>query len=271
MRTPVMMAVTMMTAGLQQLPLWNEGTADAGWQVRRSRRAQRPSVRVFRDGAVEIVVPERLAAQQVESFVARHGDWIERHRCAPPADLAFPPAQLELRALGETWHCRPVSPCGAPEGTAGPIVRAHAEGGVLELDSGAGTAAVRDALLDWLAERAGATLEPRLQALAAELGVTYRREQVRRQRTRWGSCSVGGTISLNFCLLFQPPAVVRYLLAHELAHLTHMNHTPRFWELVACYEPQWRELDREMLRGWRQVPAWVLVALRTRARRGAIP
>ena len=74
-----------------------------------------------------------------------------------------------------------------------------------------------------------------------------------------------GTLSLNFCLLFQRPAVVRYLLAHELAHLTHMNHTPRFWELVAHYEPQWRELDRELLRGWKQVPAWVLVALRSRA------
>ena len=78
-----------------------------------------------------------------------------------------------------------------------------------------------------------------------------------------------GTISLNFCLLFHRPAVVRYLLAHELAHLTHMDHTPRFWELVATYEPQWRELDRELLRGWKQVPAWVLVALRSRARLGS--
>jgi hypothetical protein len=264
-----MMTLTMITAALQQLPLWNEGSADAAWQVRRSRRARRPSVRIFRDGAVEIVVPERLAAHQVESFVARHRGWIERHRCAPPpADLAFPPARLELRALGEIWHCRPVPPA---DDTAddGPIVRAHAEGGVLELRTAAGSTAVCDALLDWLAERASATLEPRLKALAAELAVTYRRVQIRRQRTRWGSCSVRGSISLNFCLLFQPPAVVRYLLAHELAHLTHMDHTPRFWALVARYEPQWRELDRELLRGWKQVPAWVLVALRLRANRGS--
>jgi hypothetical protein len=263
-----MMGPTMITAALQQLPLWTEGTADAGWQVRRSRRARRPSVRVFRDGAVEIVVPERLAAQQVESFVARHRGWIERHRCAPPPDLAFPPSRLELRALGETWHCR-LAP--RPADTApgrGPIVSAHADGGMLELQTAAGMEAVRSALLDWLAERAGATLEPRLQALAAELAVTYRRVQIRRQRTRWGSCSVRGTISLNFCLLFHRPAVVRYLLAHELAHLTHMNHTPRFWELVAFYEPQWRELDRELLRGWKQVPAWVLVGLRELAQRG---
>ncbi len=257
----------MMTAALQQLPLWNEGTPEAGWQVRRSRRARRPSVKVYRDGAVEIVVPERLAAQQIESFVARHRVWIERHRCAAPADLAFPPTRLELRALGETWHCRALSP---PDGEdPGPIVRAHADRGILELQISAGRDAVRDALLDWLAERASATLEPRLKSLADELAVTYRRVQIRRQRTRWGSCSVRGTVSLNFCLLFQRPAVVRYLLAHELAHLTHMNHTPRFWEVVAGYEPQWRELDRELLRGWKQVPAWVLVALRTRTKPGS--
>jgi predicted metal-dependent hydrolase len=264
-----MMIFTMMIAGLQQLPLWNEGTADAGWQVRRSRRAQRPSVRVFRDGAVEIVVPERLAVQQVENFVARHRAWIERHRCAPPVDLAFPPARLELRALGETWHCRIAPPLDDAAAGKVPIVVAHAAGGILELQVAAGMEAVRAALLDWLVERAGATLEPRLKALAAELGVGYRRVQIRRQRTRWGSCSLRGTVSLNFCLLFHRPPVVRYLLAHELAHLTHMNHTPRFWELVAAYEPRWRELDRELLRGWQQVPAWVLVALRARANRGS--
>jgi predicted metal-dependent hydrolase len=259
----------MITAALQQLPLWTEGTADADWQVRRSRRARRPSVRVFRDGAVEIVVPERLAAHQVESFVARHRGWIERHRCPPPPDLAFPPARLELRALGETWHCR-LSPRSADLATgAPPLLRADAAGGILEMQAAAGKGALRGALLDWLAARAAATLEPRLQELAAELAVKYRRVQIRRQRTRWGSCSVRGTISLNFCLLFHRPPVVRYLLAHELAHLTHMNHTPRFWELVGLYEPQWRELDRELLRGWKQVPAWVLVALRARDRPGS--
>lgn len=255
----------MISASSQQLPLWDEGTADAGWQVRRSRRARRPSVRVFRDGAVEIVVPERLAAQQIATFVARHRVWIERHRCVPPADLAFPPSCLELRALGETWQCRVGTWSEDAEQGARDLVRAHAEGGILELKSSAGVEALRAALLDWLAERARATLEPRLNALAAELGVAYRRAQIRRQRTRWGSCSVRGTVSLNFCLLFQRPAVLRYLLAHELAHLTHMNHTPRFWELVAQYEPHWRELDRELLQGWKQVPAWVLVALRSRA------
>ena len=255
----------MLPAALQQLPLWNEGTVDAGWQVRRSRRALRPSVKVYRDGAVEIVVPERLAAQQVESFVARHRGWIERHRSVASVDLAFPPAKIELRALGETWLCHAATVAESPAAEPRPVVYAQAAGGILELQLAAGVDAVRSGLLEWLTERATATLEPRLQALAAELQVSYRRAQIRRQRTRWGSCSVRGTISLNICLLFQRPAVVRYLLAHELAHLTHMNHTPRFWALVASYEPQWRELDRELMRGWKLVPAWVLATLRSRA------
>ena len=80
---------------------------------------------------------------------------------------------------------------------------------------------------------------------------------VRRQRTRWGSCSTQGTISLNVCLLFQSPAVVRYLMVHELCHRRHMNHSRRFWALVESFEPDWKPLDVELLQGWRKVPAWV--------------
>jgi predicted metal-dependent hydrolase len=106
--------------------------------------------------------------------------------------------------------------------------------------------------------RAARGFEAPLRALAARMGVAPGRLQVRCQRTRWGSCSRRGTISLNVCLLFQRPEVVRYLMIHELAHLRHMNHSTRFWSEVARHEPDWRGLDRELLRGWSRVPAWVL-------------
>ena len=66
-----------------------------------------------------------------------------------------------------------------------------------------------------------------------------------------------GTVSLNCCLMFQRPDVVRYLLLHELCHTRHMNHSLRFWQLVERFEPAHRALDRELLRGWQNVPAWV--------------
>jgi len=252
-----MMAASMTTAALQQLPLWSDAATDAGWRVRRSRRARRLGARVFRDGSVEIVVPLGASARQVAGFVDRHRAWIERHRQrAPRVDLRFPPPGIELPALGERWQCEPGPESGARRG----YVRAIGGigGGVLQLQRGAGEAALRSALREWLCERARQALEPQLAQLAADFGLQYRRVQIRRQRTRWGSCSALGTISLNCCLLFHRPAVVRYLLVHELAHRTHMNHSARFWGLVAHYEPDWRACDRELVSGWDRVPGWVL-------------
>ncbi len=248
----------MASAAVQQLPLWEERGVEAAWRVRRSERARRLGVRVFHDGSVEVVVPPRARPREVQDFVARHQAWIERQRQRiAPATVAFPPERLELHAIGETWICRAV-PLSVLVREAAPVPG----GGVLELNASAERAALRSALLGWLAARAAAAFPPRLAALAAGFGCSYRQVQIRRQRTRWGSCSRRGTISLNFCLLFHRPAVLRYLMVHELAHLTHLSHGPRFWGLVAQYEPHWQELDRELTRGWRMVPGWLLSALR---------
>jgi predicted metal-dependent hydrolase len=119
-------------------------------------------------------------------------------------------------------------------------------------------ALLRHALQRFLMREAHAALGPWLARVASASGLAYERLQIRRQRTRWGSCSRSGTISLNACLLFQPPDVANYLLIHELAHTRHMNHSRRFWRLVESLEPRWRELDAALTRGWREVPAWAI-------------
>ena len=116
---------------------------------------------------------------------------------------------------------------------------------------------VSRALVRWLSGLAATELGTRLATLSQELGIDYARMHLRRQRTRWGSCSAAGTISLNVCLMFQRPAVVRYLLVHELCHRRHLDHSDRYWRLVQTHEPHWRSLDAELLQGWRHVPAWV--------------
>lgn len=100
-------------------------------------------------------------------------------------------------------------------------------------------------------------LEAELLAVAAQTGFVFRRMSLRRQRTRWGSCSTRGTISLNVCLAFQSRDVLRYLLIHELSHTLHMNHSAAFWGCVANHCPDWQRLDRELVAGWRVVPRWV--------------
>ena len=242
----------MRTAALRQLPLWGQDEEVApGWNVRESPRARRLSVRVWRDGVVEIVVPRRTRPEEIARFVARHRPWIERQRqrCQPAGHEPFPPQRIALAATVEDWDCAllPAArvPLVAAEGRL--LLAAEQEPGRLRL-----------VLRRWLMARAQAAFAAPLAALAAEMGVGYQRLQIRRQRTRWGSCSTRGTVSLNCCLLFQRPEVVRYLMVHELAHVTYMNHSARFWRQVERFEPGWRALDRELVQGWRQVPRWAL-------------
>ena len=73
------------------------------------------------------------------------------------------------------------------------------------------------------------------------LGVAYRRIRIGGQRTLWGSCSAGGTLSFNWRLVMAPPEVVDYVVVHELCHLRVPNHSQSFWSLVARHRPGWRE------------------------------
>ncbi len=243
-----------------QLPLWDEGSAPAAVSLRHSPRARRIAVRVAATGQVELVVPRGVTEQRAWAFLQSQSEWVRRHvarrRALLPAPQAFPPPQLHLLLTGETWRLFQSGGAGRPrlrlQGGAGPPASR-----ILEL-RGTGTPAQwRAVLLAWLKGRALAEFAPRLDAEAARLGLTYSAMKVRLQRTRWGSCSSRGVISLNIALLFQPEDVVRYLLCHELAHTRHMNHSARFWRLVAEGEPRWRELDRALLQGWRHVPAWI--------------
>jgi len=239
---------------LNQLFLWSD-TDSQPWVVRESRRARRLAVRVHRTGRVEVVVPPRTSRATVSAFLAQHRSWIEARREAAlrhrPPQTPFPPAVIALPALYETWRVHLAGGSGRVrirEGTDELLVIAGDTGDPRPLG---------DALRRWLIGRARLVLSAHLADCAREFGFAYRRLSVRRQRTRWGSCSTQGTISLNCCILFQPPEVLRYLLIHELAHTRHMNHSRAFWDCVARCCPDYRRLDRQLLEGWRRVPSWL--------------
>jgi hypothetical protein len=239
---------------LGQLSLWSTERANA-WRVRISRRARRMSIRVLAGGNVEIVVPPWMRPRAIEQFVHRHRNWVDRKvrefRFRSPAAPESLPETIELAACEERWLVR------AKEGMR-TAIRVDASNRVLEVNADPGRVGeVRQQLRHWLISRARTVLVPWTERLAQDTGLVFERIQVRRQRSRWGSCSPTGTISLNCCLLFQSAAVVRYLLLHELCHTRHMNHSRRFWRLVAWHEPDFRALDRALGSGWQNVPAWM--------------
>ncbi len=236
-----------------QLGLWPSRDTSSGWHVRISRRARRLSMRVSPGGRVEVVVPPGVGIPAVERFVATHREWAERRlqELALDAPRAGErrPAAVELELPARRWDVEYTQ-------SSRSSVKDSGEGS-LRVRTPQGTdAQVGRALLRWLAREAEGHLRERLDTVSAETGFDYSRLILRRQRTRWGSCSSAGTVSLNVCLMFQRPEVVRYLMIHELCHRRHMNHSPAYWKLVASFEPHWRALDKELIKGWKNVPAW---------------
>lgn len=224
--------------------------------VRRSTRAKRLTIKVYPGGRVEVVVPRRVRPAEVQAFVRENTEWIRDARKAfasdQPADAATLPETVPLAAIGRKV---PVRYRNVPGRTG---VAYRCEDSQLTLAGRVTDEALCvTALKRWLAEVARSEFEPALGSLARLTNAPYRKMQVRAQRTCWGSRSSTGTISLNLCLLFLEPDVVRYLMIHELCHGRHMNHSKRFWRLVASYEPDYRRLDRELTEGWRRVPGWL--------------
>jgi predicted metal-dependent hydrolase len=100
---------------------------------------------------------------------------------------------------------------------------------------------IKDRVQGWLQSEAKRLFGERLAIYAERLGVNYRAYALSSAATRWGSCSSDGKIRLNWRLIHFPLSIIDYVVAHELAHLREMNHSPRFWQTVESIFPEFRE------------------------------
>jgi predicted metal-dependent hydrolase len=231
-----------------------DGDTGVSIAVRESRRARKLRLQTRPPRTVEVVVPRGLRPQIVSAFIREHRDWINRAglamlRAYPEADLR--PESIDLKSIGERIVVRYLRAAGS---------RAEFDYSGIELrlycrrEDGSDYPAL---LRRWLLMEAGRVLKPWLVREAERIGLHPQRVQVRLQKTRWGSCSARGNISVNAALLLVPSTLVRYLLVHELAHLRHLSHSERYWRTVAEHEPAYAALDRELALSWRSLPAWL--------------
>lgn len=197
--------------------------------IRRSARARRITVKVDpRDGGVEVVLPRGASEADAARAVVELEDWIVKH-------------QAKVIDARERLHSE------RPAGTVPYLGR--------DLVLGEDVPADPVALERWYRRQARKELEPRVRAAVTELASTApgririecSRTAIRDQRTRWGSCSAKGTISLNWRLLLAPDEVAEYVVVHEVCHLAEMNHSANYWELVAALFPEY-ERPRRWLR-----------------------
>jgi predicted metal-dependent hydrolase len=115
------------------------------------------------------------------------------------------------------------------------------DGNIRLRQSAVDQSSVERALRNFYRREARDHLSDRLNHFATEMGIAYDGLEIRNQRTRWGSCSTNGTISLNWRLIMAPTEIVDYVVVHELAHLREPNHTEAFWQLVNEYDSEYSE------------------------------
>jgi predicted metal-dependent hydrolase len=223
-------------------------------RVRESRRARYLTLRLLPPHTLELVVPRGTRATDVTAFVRENRQWIEDARrelarCRPLRQEGLPTA-IDLRAIGRRWRVEYRHDPAAR-------LRCRVAESVLEVSTpDANGHGADNALRNWLLDEADYHLVPWLKRESHVVGLRAERVQVRLQRTRWGSCSNSGTISLNAALMFLDPAVVRYLFVHELCHLVALNHSRKFWSAVARHEPDYEALDRQLTQAWHEIPLW---------------
>ena len=237
-----------------QRDLFSEPYDSTDFVVRASTRARHLAINVFAGGSVEIVAPVRARPAEVQQFVRDNRAWIDSavERLAgpfPKSGVALP-EEIHLPAIDKTWQVEYRDTPGDRRHLRQTDNRIR-----LRLDR-SDFPAGRALLQSWVKKQAKLHLVPWRGELRRVTGLRYRKVQIRGQRTRWGSYSATGTMCLNFCLVFLAPRVVRYLLIHELCHSRYLDHSERYWSLVARFEPDYKRLDDELEQGWKRVPLW---------------
>jgi predicted metal-dependent hydrolase len=207
----------------------------------RSLRARHYRLTLRKDGVAVATVPARGSEREARAFVEQHHDWLARAR----ARHARKPRVAEIWTTGTPvlWRGELTEIRSTMAGDR-PVVCLAAD--IFRVPSFDGD--LRPALEAHFARRAKIELPARTWELAAETGADVKHVTVRNQRSRWGSCSAGGTVSLNWRLVQTPDSVRDYIIYHELMHLREMNHSDRFWARVQEVCPGWRDAEQWLKR-----------------------
>ncbi len=213
-----------MSAAQSEIVALPGGEATVHW--RRSTRARRVSLRIDpRDGAVVVTLPPRTSRPAGMALLMDHADWVTRRLAALPGAVSFEDgASVAL------------------DGVEHRIRHAPARRGTVWLEAGEMLVSGEAAFLarrvgDFLRLEARRRLAELVAQKAALAGLRPSRITVKDTRTRWGSCASSRALAFSWRLVMAPRFVQDYVVAHEVAHLRHMNHGPHFWALVDTLTP----------------------------------
>jgi len=223
------------------------GAIDIPYVFKRVPRRRRVHILVDEEGTVEVRAPWRFSVRKAREVLRENAEWVletldrvrerlvQRPRLVTGAHLPLLDGSLRL-------DVRPQAQIDMFECARSRRGRAERRGAVLRISTASLDEGELRALIErWYRREAAAHLAARIERYSPRLGVRPSRVTIRGQRSRWGSCSGKGTVSLNWRLMMVPGALADYVVVHELCHLRHMNHSAHFWAMVSGIIPDYRQ------------------------------
>ncbi|OED35435.1 hypothetical protein AB833_29845 [Chromatiales bacterium (ex Bugula neritina AB1)] len=208
------------------------------------------------DGLV-VVVPKDFDRSLLPDILTSRQGWIdrqlERFESLPGRfEQDWPPAGIEFNGSGESFRIRYENTAAAQ-----PDIRRQGNELTVELPEASTDEELVALLVRWMKRYAQEYCDCLASQLSVQTGLRFNKVVVRGQKTRWGSFSSRGTLSLNYKLLFLPEPLLRHVILHELAHSVHMDHSKAFWALLENIDPNSRVHDRQLSEGWKYLPTWL--------------
>lgn len=207
-------------------------------EVVRTNRIKSADLKI-EDGAVSVVVPIELSLERIEKLLIDKQRWIREklvlQREAMPVSQKDFISGESFSYLGRNYRLKveraPFAPVKLIQGRL-----------VATLHSGSDEPhMVRNALVRWYRKRAEAKLQEKAKRYAKIAGVEPRSVGIQTFKSRWGSCSAKGDLLFNWKIIMAPNRICDYIVVHELCHLIHHNHSPRFWKEVERVLPDYAE------------------------------
>jgi len=232
-------------------------TAEVDYDVRVSPRARNVTLKVNRANGLVVVVPKDFDRTLLPGILSSRQSWIERQlerfgSLPGRFELDWPPKSLNLQGVGQEIDVRYSS-------VAGDQLRLTLEDKLLlaELPNSYSDENLADIFVQWLKKYATRQCTRIANEISSVTELKYEKLSVRGQKTRWGSYSSKGTLSLNYKLLFLPEPLLRHVILHELCHSVHMNHSTDFWDLLESFDDNAMDHDRQLAEGWKYLPMWL--------------
>ncbi|MBN1689770.1 MAG: M48 family metallopeptidase [Dehalococcoidia bacterium] len=228
----------------RRLTLIGEGEVDlmgrpVGYRLKQSQRARGIRLEIRSETGLTVVVPGRYTQRQVLDILRQKSRWILRH-LPSDAPLQLPlftpePGQGDkLYFMGRQIEINVSTAKSA-------VSSAVLDGNKLLISAGSRNGAIPAILERWYRQQATTVFAQKAAGFQEAMGLHYNSILIRGQKTRWGSCSPAGNLTLNWKLLMAPEEIIDYVVIHELTHLRHMNHSKKFWDMVEQYCPNWRK------------------------------